>query len=129
MLGTPPPKANCVTCELSTIAMIASDPPPAAMLLTLMLIAHVPRLTRTIPCSEPGANAAQPLRLPPAPSPNVTGPEMVVVSGADHGWKIAIRSGFATTGALMCIRLSLSEGTAVCATEMAVRAADGVLTI
>src|ERR1700704_5211814 len=101
------------------------------MFAILRLNEQLPRSTNTIlPASSPAAKgvvpfaSAQPRRLPePAGPATNTGPSMVVVSGADQGWKIAPRS--PVTGASNVMSCSAADGTDVCATLSAEAAAEG----
>ena len=102
-------------------------PPPAPMLAIFDPKVQVPRSTSTIlPASEPGANAAQPFRLPPAPSPYCIGCSTVAASGAAHGWKTAVYVPAMPAGAVTSYCGWNALGTAVCATESALGAAPGV---
>ena len=80
-----------------------------------------------MPVSVPAAKAAQPSRLPPAPSPNWTGTLVLAsaaVSGLDQDWKTASRGANAPP-VERSIAKPVDDGTAVWATDSADGAEDG----
>src|SRR4051812_32567219 len=131
MPASPPPLAPANGASAVTTPMMPRMPPAALMFAILRLNEQLPRSTNTIlPVSSPATYgvapvaSAQPRRLPEPVGPATkTGPSIVVVSGADQGWKIAPR--FPVTGASSCMICNEAEGTAVCATDNADDAAAG----